>query len=146
MNEIIAKAKNFCAYSERSRMDVVRKLFAWKVPEELHHNIIDALYAEKYLSDDRFAQLFVQSKINQKKWGKVKIMTELYRHGFSEEETEKYFSIAETEKMSSNLDFLIEKKMEENHGKTDQQFIEKLKKYLYSKGYEIEMIVQKLKY
>jgi regulatory protein len=146
IEKIMAKAEKFCAYSERSRNDVKRKLILWQVPEELHEKIISTLYAENFLSDDRFITLFIRSKINQNKWGKNKIKAALFQHGYPEEQIEKHFSDKDYEQINRNLDMLIQKKLENNHDKNDVQLHEKLKQFLYNKGYEAEMIAQKFQY
>jgi regulatory protein len=146
IEEIIAKAKKFCAYSERSRMDVVRKLFSLKVPEEWHQSVISNLYNENFLSDERFIRLFIQSKINQKKWGKLKIKAALFNHGFYDQDTEGFFTNEFAEKLSKNLDYLISKKTEEMQEKNNPKFYEQLRSYLYTKGYEPEMIAKHLKF
>jgi regulatory protein len=146
IEEITTRSKKFCAYSERSRMDVLKKLLLWKVPELWHEKIINQLYSENYLSDERFIKLYIQSKINQNKWGKLKIKAGLINHGFSDIETEKYFTNEENQKISENLEFLISKKSDGSLNRNDTLFLEQLKKYLYNKGYEPEMILQKLKF
>jgi regulatory protein len=143
IEKLMARAQKYCAYSERSRFDVQRKLLLWQVPEELHEKIINTLYKENFLSDDRFITLFIRSKINQNKWGKNKIKAALFQHGYAEEAIEKHFSDKDYELINRNLDMLIQKKLENNHDKNDVQLHEKLKQFLYNKGYEAEMIAQK---
>lgn len=143
LEKIIEKAQKFCAYSERSRMDVKRKLMLWQVPDTSHEKIINTLYEQNFLSDSRFISLFIRSKINQNKWGKNKIKAALFQHGYNEQDIEKHFSDKVYEQINKNLDILIQQKLENNHDKSDVHFDDKLKQFLYNKGYEADLIAQK---
>ena len=67
--DLLHKMKNFCAYQERAEHEVERKLKAmWVDPDQIAE-IIDKLKNENYLNEERFVELFVRSKVNQKRWG-----------------------------------------------------------------------------
>ncbi len=74
---IFEKAKSYCAYQERSVFEVKNKLHEWKVRPEVAQKIINALVAENYLDEERFARVFAGGKFRIKKWGRNKIMAEM---------------------------------------------------------------------
>ena len=74
---IYGKAKNYCAYQERSVFDVKNKLYEWKVRPEVAQKVINSLEEENYLNEERFARVFAGGKFRIKKWGRNKIIAEL---------------------------------------------------------------------
>ena len=72
-DEALAKAQRYCAYQERCVEDVKTKMSGWHLKNNQILDIINKLEKEGFLSDRQFAELYVKSKINQKKWGKIKL-------------------------------------------------------------------------
>ena len=68
----------------------------------------DRLMNEGYLSDERFAKLYVRELINLKGYGRRRIKDELFRKGISRETADEV--LAETEFPDSRLRDVIEKK------------------------------------
>jgi len=71
---LMEKARNFCAYQERSIEDVKTKLFQWKASEETVEEIIKKLKEENYVDEERFARVFAVGKLRHNKWGRNKII------------------------------------------------------------------------
>ena len=74
---ILGKAKNYCAYQERSVFEMKNKLFEWKLRPDAIQKVINILEEENYLNEQRFARVFAGSKFRIKKWGRNKIIAEL---------------------------------------------------------------------
>lgn len=134
------KARYYCANQERCRFDVKRKLHDWKVDGQYVEEIINRLENESFLSEQRFASLLVKSKINQNKWGRMKIRAELARRQIPTEIIDDALMEADEEVLMDNLSRLAEKKMIELNRKRAENKSGKLKAFLYSRGYEAEMI------
>ncbi len=70
---LLEKARNFCAYQERSIFDVKMKLLSWKVNEKIISKIILQLKKEDFINEDRFAFAFATGKLRNNRWGRNKI-------------------------------------------------------------------------
>ncbi len=74
---LLEKARNYCAYQERSIFDVKAKLLQWKATEETIEGIIKKLKEENYINEERFVKAFALGKLRHNKWGRNKIIYEL---------------------------------------------------------------------
>lgn len=143
IQDAILKARFYCAQQERSKFEVKKKLHDWGVNEKFFDQIISLLEADNYLSEKRFAELFVKSKINQKKWGILKIRNELLKHYIEPVILDEALSSANHDDIFENLKYIAEKKRRELKTKEDKNH-DKLKRFLYSRGYEPELIIEYL--
>ena len=78
-DELLEKLRSFCGYQERCSQQVRDKYFALRGHLGGWPEARMKLEEEEFLSDVRFAKLYVQSKFRQNKWGRVKI-----RHGLKQ--------------------------------------------------------------
>jgi regulatory protein len=72
IQQAIDAMKSFCAYQERSQSEVRRKLSGGMLTDDEIESVIAELISQNYINETRFAELYIQSKINQKKWGLLK--------------------------------------------------------------------------
>lgn len=71
----------YCAYQERSHLEVRRKLFSYGLfPSEVDEQLA-RLITEGFLNEERFARAFAGGKFRMKKWGRRKITQALEAHG-----------------------------------------------------------------
>jgi regulatory protein len=75
--QAFTKAKHYCAYQERSHVEVKEKLYSFKLNKTEVETILSKLIEENYLNEERFAKLFAGGRFRLKKWGRVKISYEL---------------------------------------------------------------------
>lgn len=75
--EAIKKMEKFCAYQERCTFDVQQKLISLGIEKSGIPAIINELKEQKFLDDQRFAEIFVRSKFKHNNWGEVKIRAAL---------------------------------------------------------------------
>lgn len=140
LEDALIKARYYCAQQERSTFEIKRKLYNWKVPDQHVETIITHLVENDFLSAKRFARLYAKSKVNQGKWGRIKIRAALQKHEISQAVVEETLAGLDQNQISKNLEMLAKKKMEELTRRGAEQKPEKLKFYLASKGYETAMI------
>jgi regulatory protein len=140
--DALIKARFFCAQQERSKFEIKRKLEAWGAERADFEAIISKLEKDNFINDQRFADLFAMSKTNQKKWGRLKIRYELKKHEIKQNTIDEAISKIELNKIIENLDTLAGKKIKELSGRNAPNRYEKLKRFLYSKGYEPELIIK----
>lgn len=73
----LSKAEQYCARAEHCATDVQRKLQQWGADENMYDEIVNTLYQNNYINDERFCQAFVHDKLQNLHWGKVKIQAAL---------------------------------------------------------------------
>ncbi len=139
-DEALKKAKKYCASQEHCTSEVKVKLIEWHVEEEIREEIISELLKENYLSELRYADLFTRSKINQKRWGRLKIQFELQQRFVPAEIIDKAFSSIDEKQYLENLRFLKLKKEKETDDPDEFKREMKIKAYLATKGYDYEEI------
>lgn len=142
---IYDKAKSYCAYQERSVFELKNKLFEWKVRPEIAARVIHAMEEENYLNEERFARVFAGGKFRIKKWGRNKIIAELRAKRIPEliiqiglEEIDEYEYI-------KVLRETIEKKKSSFINCDDISTLDKIYKFVLSKGFERHLIIKYLK-
>lgn len=82
--DALARLYRFCAFQERCRLDVVKKLVEWGFTKGDDEKLIDQLVRENYLNEERFALSYVRGKFRQKRWGRQKIISGLRQKGISD--------------------------------------------------------------
>ncbi len=76
-SQALPKIKHYCAYQERCHQEVKEKLYGYGLNSSEAEEIIATLISEKYLNEQRFAELFASGRFRLKHWGKIKIRYEL---------------------------------------------------------------------
>ena len=77
VQEAQKKLERYCAYQERCHQEVVQKLKSLNMIPEAIDQIISELITNNYLNETRFAQAYVRGKFRHKKWGKIRIQSQL---------------------------------------------------------------------
>ena len=145
--DILEKIRYYCAYQERSRLQVLRKLKSLGCPEDEFPALLDMLAEGNYLNEARFVSQYVRSRASAKGWGPAKIALALkretggnYRDEVRQDEES---NIRALEKLRKDLS----KKREELERKKDPKLREKLIRFCLSRGFALEDalgIVEKL--
>jgi regulatory protein len=142
--QAFAKAKHYCAYQERSHIEVKEKLYSFKLKKVEVEELLSRLIEEGYLNEERFAKLFVGGKFRLKKWGRVKIMYELKQKRISPYNIKKAMQEIDENEYRAALEKVISGKW--NLLKNEQHLIRQYKtqQYALQKGYEPSLIQQVL--
>jgi regulatory protein len=77
------KIRHYCAYQERSHLEVRNKLYEYGIRRDDVDEIISTLVTDGYLNEERFAKAFAGGKFRVKKWGRIKITRGLEGKGVS---------------------------------------------------------------
>jgi len=141
MNNSIAikKLEKYCSLSERCRFDVRKKLNNLKIYVN-QNQIIDHLIEKNYINEERYALLYCKSKFNLKKWGKIKIAYQLKKKGIPENIINSSLNTITKENYLKLIKRLINKKSELIDEKNIYKKNTKIARYLYQKGYEIDLV------
>jgi regulatory protein len=145
LKEVIQKMEYYCAYQERCHAEVKEKLYSFQINQEEKDQVIVHLLDNNYLNEERFASIFTQSKLHQKKWGKKRITNELKARNISAYLITK--SIKEID--ASDYESMFEQ-VSNKHWETitEKNTLKKRKKfcdYLLRKGWESERVYEKVK-
>lgn len=135
----------YCAYQERCHVEVQEKLGAFILSEDEKNQIIVHLIEFNFLNEERFASVFSISKFHQKKWGKIRIKNELKARKISEYLISKALKELPIDEYTYTFDSLAEKHW---NTITEKNALKKRKKfcnYLLRKGWESDMIYEKVK-
>lgn len=140
--EIKQKLVNYCVYQDRSHSEVELKMKEYVLIPEAKEEILLYLIKENYLNEERFARSYTRGKFYIKKWGRNKIKTSLFQKGITEKLIQKSFEEIDEKDYEKTLLDLIEKTIFTYKGLKDYQKKQKLIKYLISKGYEYNLILE----
>ena len=136
--DTIEKIRRYCKYQDRSELEVRRKMAQLLVPEEERDSLMQQLVEDKFVDDERFAESFIRGKINQKRWGRIKIRAELQQHGITAALISQKLAEADEERYFENLRYLADKW---RHDNPDGEW-PKLIRHLLTKGYTMDEINQ----
>lgn len=142
LQKALARASRYCAEQDRAEFDVRRKLNDWKVPEELHTEIIETLKKEKFIDETRFARTFVRSKFRNNRWGRIKIAYALRQKNIPEDLIAESLKELKDEDYRRTLKELVAKKARTIKSDSDYEKKQKVAQSMASKGYETGLIYE----
>ena len=145
LKEVIQKMEYYCAYQERCDAEIKEKLYSFQVTPDEKDQIIVHLLDHNYLNEERFASVYTQSKLHQKKWGKKRITLELKAKQISSFLITKSIREIDANEYQSIFDQVSEKHWDTI---TEKNTLKKRKKfcdYLLRKGWESDWVYEKVK-
>ncbi|TQD38599.1 regulatory protein RecX [Haloflavibacter putidus] len=134
----------YCAYQERCHQEVEEKLIALRMIPEARAQIINTLLQEDFLNEERFARTFVRGKFRIKKWGRLRIKRELKKRNLSAYNIKYGMTEINDEEYSQNLDDLFQKRLNSITEKNLYKRKKKVADYLLYRGYESNLVYEKL--
>ena len=141
----LAKAENYCAYQERSQQEVRNKLYEWGLWEAAVENIIILLIEGRFLNEERFAKAYAQGKFKQKGWGKIKIKQGLKLKKVPDVLIKKALLTINGDDYMQVLETVLAKKARTIVEKDSMKRRYKLQTYAFSRGFELDLILDVLK-
>jgi len=142
--EALAKAEKYCAGQEHCEHDVLLKLYEWGV-RDFAKSITEKINKEGFISDKRYADLFTRSKVNQNKWGRIKIEAALKMKNIPSSIIHEVMENVNEKDYWQNLKTLFLKKEKEIRETDEYAKQQKISLFLMSKGYEPELIYKLFK-
>lgn len=140
--EIKQKLANYCVYQDRCHAEVEQKMREFVLIPEAKEEILLYLMKENYLNEERFTRSYIRGKFYLKNWGKIKIKMHLKQKGIHDKMISSCF-----DEIDENDYVKILRKIYENYnaklkGLNDQQKKLKTVKYLISRGFEYDAILE----
>ena len=139
------RGMNLLKTMDRTEADVRRKLREGGYPEEACDNAIEYLRSYHYIDDDRYASEYVRCK--SASMSRMQIRNRLMEKGVSKDVIERAFITYDEENATDGdeaelelIRKLIAKRCPSGVEGLDYEGIQKLRAYLYKKGFSISMI------
>ena len=111
--EATKKLEYYCAYQERCHKEVVKKLREMRMIPQVIDQIVAHLIQENYLNEERFARAFARGKFRIKKWGRIRIVSELKQRAISKYNIKAALSEIDEDDYLMAFNQLAEKRIEE---------------------------------
>ena len=144
-DQVLDKMAKYCAYQERCVKDVKDKLKTFDIPQEEKTKILDYLLDNRFVNDERFAKIFVQSKSNQNDWGTNKIRYHLIQKGIAKDIIEEALGQTDEEVYRQRLIEILKTKSKTIKAANDFEKKRKLAAYAMQKGFEEALVWDVLK-
>lgn len=144
-SEIMQKLRRYCAYQERSHVEVRTKLISLKVYGQELEDVINQLLEENFLNEERFARAYAGGKFRMQKWGKGKIIAGLKARKVSQYCIQKAMEEIPEDAYKETLDKLLRSALKRYKSKSAFLTENKAAQYIIAKGYEPDLVWQEIK-
>jgi len=145
IKEAIQKLEHFCAYQERCHTEVISKLYDLKMTSDEMDAVIVHLIQENFLNETRFACSFARGKHRIKYWGKIRITNELKIRQISSTNITLALKEISAEEYENTFEQLSERCWNTIQEKNSLKKRKKFCDYLLRRGYESNLVYEKLK-
>lgn len=136
------KLVNYCVYQDRCHAEVEQKMKEFVLIPEAKEEIILYLLRENYLNEERFTRSYIRGKFYIKHWGKTKIRMHLKQKGITEKLIIRCYDEIHDDDYRKTIQKLYENYESKLKGLKDYQKKSKTVKYLLSRGFEYDVIMQ----
>lgn len=140
-DEIKQKLANYCVYQDRCHAEVEQKMREFLLIDEAKEEIILYLMKENYLNEERFTRSYIRGKFYIKHWGRNKIKMNLKQKQISEKLINMCFDEIDEEDYFKTIKRIYEYYSSKQKGLQEYQKKSKTIKYLMSRGFEYEKII-----
>mgnify|MGYP000212037635 CR=1 FL=1 len=141
VDEATKVLEHFCAYQERCHKEVRTRLYEYGLHKEEVEELIYRLIESNFVNEERFAVAYARGKFCVKKWGRLKIKSELKLRQISDFCIKKGMAEINDADYEETLLQLIEKKRRD-YRQTFNEYNRnrKIANYCFNKGYESSLI------
>lgn len=133
---------SYCSKAERCEFDIRRKLTTWELENEEVERIVKRLKDEKFLSDERFCNSFVNDKLRFNKWGKQKIIFELKKRKISESIYLPILNNIEDDSFNEQLEGILQTKLKSVKAKDNYEKRNKLIRFALGRGFSMDATIR----
>lgn len=136
---ILSRFQALCSRSEQCAADIMRKLLkSFDGDQEKAQEVLDALKADKFVDDARYAAAFARDKARLEGWGPLKIRFKLRAKGIADAAIEEGLSQIDSDEADEKLLRLLQARRKSLEG--DPQIKLKLLKYALGRGYSYDQV------
>ncbi len=145
LKEATKKLEGYCAYQERCHKEVTGKLWELRMIPEAIDQIIVHLIDNDFLNEERFSKSFTRGKFTIKKWGRQRIISELKFRGISKFNIQTALREIDDDAYQKTFNELADKRLTQISEKNRLKRRKKLADYLLYRGWESELVYEKIK-
>lgn len=140
------KIKRYCAYQERSHLEVRNKLYQFGLSGDEIDAIITHLIEDGFLNEERFAKAFAGGKFRLKSWGRMKIVYALESKGVTKNCIKSALKEIEESDYKERLRKLADEKRISLASEPNEYVRrDKVSKFLIQRGFEPDLVWEILK-
>jgi len=140
LEKIINNILYYLNLKMRTKKEVFERLEKYKINDLEKEKIIKGLEDKKYLNDENYTKIYINSKLRMTNWGPLKIKEKLKIKGIESEIINKEINNISKKDVKIKLKRIVIKR-----NKTKEKTKEKLYVYLTNLGYPKEMILDEIK-
>lgn len=143
--DVLKKLEYYCAYQERCHSEVYEKSKIFSLTQLEREELMVYLIDHHFLNEERFAKSFVRGKHEYKKWGKIRLVNELKSRKITSTLIQIALKELDEDKYLETFERLAEKIWETT---TEKNILKKRKKccdFLLRKGFESDLVYEKIK-
>ena len=144
IEEIKRKMERYCVYQDRCHHEVEQKLRNFRLIPVAKEEILLHLMQHDFLNEERFAKSFARGKFNIKNYGRVRISLELKRRNISEYNIKSALKEIDENLYLETFDKISRKRNEQIKESNLYKRKKKLTDYLLRKGYETNLVYEKV--
>ena len=138
LTEAYSKAGRYCAFQERSIVEVKDKLKGWGLADFQVEEVLNRLIQEGFIDEQRFANAYCHDKFEFNSWGRIKIKNSLFPHQLDSQVVDKALQRIDEDKYYDRLRSLAEKKWT-SLSVDEMNKKQKTVSYLAGKGFELDL-------
>ncbi|MBG38597.1 MAG: recombinase RecX [Cryomorphaceae bacterium] len=141
-NEILVRLERYCAYQDRCKYEVLKKIKTIGIEEQSKtQKILQHLISSGFLNEERFVESYITGKVSIKKWGTNKIRAGLFEKRIQQQMIDNGIKKIDKTLYYSNLNYLFDKKTRAlPRFDSDYRIKSKIMRFLATKGYTAEEI------
>jgi len=139
------KLEYYCSYQDRCHDEVVRKSYELGMKTNEIDIVVVHLLQNDFLNEERFSRSFARGKHRIKQWGKIRIVNELKARHISATNIKLALTEISEEEYLNTFHQLAERHWENIREGEVQKKKKKWCDYLLSKGWESNLVYEKLK-
>ena len=138
--KLYAKSLKYLSFRIRSEKEMRDYLLKKNAPPEVLEKIISSLKTSKFLNDEEFARMWIESRNRANPRAQKVLKFELQQKGINKEIIEKFLT---SERMATDLDSakaLVRKRLPRLKGAEKEEVYKKLGGFLARKGYSWDVV------
>ena len=143
-NTALFRLTSLCAGSEQCEWNLREKMKKWEVSRSDSDKIIDYLYDERYLDEQRFALAYARDKMRYNRWGRQKIDQNLRLLHVSAPSRKEALLGLEEKEYEDILQELLAGKVRTIKAQSDYERNGKLIRFALGRGFEMSVIMKYL--
>ncbi|WP_163716323.1 regulatory protein RecX [Mangrovibacterium lignilyticum] len=138
--DAFARLAALCSRAEKSPGAIQKKLFQWDLSEEEADPVMQRLFAEKYLDEERFARSYVRDKFRFNHWGKVKIAFQLKTEKIAASVIEMALDEIDEADYRETVRGLMSEKIRKTKAANQYDLKAKVFRFAQSRGFETDLV------